>query len=286
MSRPIVLPGGRFAVEQWRDLPRMIAAAAWLLGPRARRVVRSSCVDGARAAERKWAQSAAKWLDLELIVDGLDNIDETETYVVAPLHEGFADVIALLCLPLRLRFVARGELATWRVLGSALESGGHPMVSPERGSAAYRTIRRAAPAILGGGDCLVVFPQGAIVGVEAAFTAGAFRLSAATGRPLLPIVITGSHRVWEHPFTPIVRFGCRVHMAILEPIEPQNAVAEQAALERRMKEVALAADAPARRYVPERDGWWDGYRFDIDPHFSDLAERVAAHRLARDSSGS
>ena len=286
MSRPIVLPGGRFAVEQWRDVPRMIAAAAWLLGPRARRVVRSGHVDRARAAEREWAQSAATLLDLELIVDGLDNIDQTETYVVAPLHEGFADVIALLHVPLRLRFVARDELAIWRVLGSALESGGHPVVSPERGSAAYCTMRRAAPAILDGGDCLVVFPQGAILGIETAFTAGAFRLSAATGRPLLPIVITGSRRVWEHPFTPIVRFGCQVRLTILQPIEPQNAVAVQASFERSMKEVALAADPPARRYVPERDGWWDGYRFDIDPHFSDLAERVAAHRLAVDRRGS
>jgi hypothetical protein len=36
--------------------------------------------------------------------------------------------------------------------------------------------------------------------------------------------------------------------------------------------------APPRRYVPTRDGYWDGYRFDIDPDFVDLAAQVARHR--------
>lgn len=29
---------------------------------------------------------------------------------------------------------------------------------------------------------------------------------------------------------------------------------------------------------PERDGWWDGYRFEIDADFPELRARVARHR--------
>ena len=38
------------------------------------------------------------------------------------------------------------------------------------------------------------------------------------------------------------------------------------ATETEMKRRALAVlDAPVRRYVPERDGTWEGYRFELDP---------------------
>jgi hypothetical protein len=46
-----------------------------------------------------------------------------------------------------------------------------------------------------------------------------------------------------------------------------------------MKRIALeGAMAPARRFRPEIDGFWDDYRYDIDPTFPELAARVAAHR--------
>ena len=48
--------------------------------------------------------------------------------------------------------------------------------------------------------------------------------------------------------------------------------------EREMKALALErADIPARRFVPERDGWWDDYAFDIDPDFDELCAQVSLH---------
>jgi 1-acyl-sn-glycerol-3-phosphate acyltransferase len=46
-----------------------------------------------------------------------------------------------------------------------------------------------------------------------------------------------------------------------------------------MKRRALAVvGAPVRRFEPERDGWWDDYPYEIDPHFVDLHQRLAEHR--------
>jgi hypothetical protein len=51
-------------------------------------------------------------------------------------------------------------------------------------------------------------------------------------------------------------------------------------LQDRLKAVALAGRmAPPRRFVPERDGFWDDYAYEIDPAFPELAERIARHRL-------
>ena len=220
-----------------------------------------------------------RWLDLSVEVSGLDYIDPDRSYIVAPLHEGFADAVALIhCIPLELRFVARDELAAWPVLGRALRAGDHPTVRPERAAAAYRRMLRTAPAILESGESLVVFPQGSVLGIETAFSAGAFRLAAAMHRPLLPIVLSGSHRVWDHPFDPTVRFGQRMSVSVLPAVEPDMAVAAQRPLEQAMKRLALSGPIVPRRFVPERDGWWDGYAFSIDPDFAELARRLQRHR--------
>ena len=49
--------------------------------------------------------------------------------------------------------------------------------------------------------------------------------------------------------------------------------------QRRLKTLALGGGmAPPRRFVPARDGYWDGYAFRIDPAFPALAAEIAARR--------
>lgn len=276
---PYRLPGGRIAAERLRHLPRTVLGAAWLLGPAAWVTIARARIGDARTAEAVWARQAAAWLGMRIRFAGLEHIDPGQRYVIASLHEGFTDAVALLHLPLRMRFVAREELSDWAVLGAALRAGAHVLVSPELPVAAYREIRHRARFILDS-ESLVVFPQGTLLGIETAFSPGAFRLARTLDRPLLPVVITGSHRVWDHPFSPTVRFGQRVQLQVLPPVPADEAEARHQDVERRMKELALSADPPPRRYLPERDGWWDGYSFEIDPAFPELAARVAEHRSA------
>ena len=230
------------------------------------------------ALERLWARTAVRLLGVNLRVTGLQHVAAGRSYLVAPLHEGFGDIAALLHLPLDLRFVARSELAEWRVLGSYLRSSSQVIVDPESPIAAYRLLLRRATAVFDAGESLVLFPQGGILGIESAFTAGAFRIAERCGRPLLPVVLTGSHRVWEHPFSPRVRFRQSIRMEVLPAIEPADLRGAVPAIQARMKRLALATDPPPRRFVPERDGWWDDYRYEIDPAFPELARRVEGHR--------
>ena len=143
---------------------------------------------------------------------------------------------------------------------------------------AYRTIIRAAESAFSLDRSYAVFPQGSILGIEIAFHQGAFRLSARTGRPLLPVVLTGSADVWEYPFSPNLNFGKTIRMEILEPLDAVDAVHCAREVEVDMKLRALAAIPGPRRFEPDRDGWWDDYPYQIDPAFPDLAERVTAHR--------
>lgn len=213
-------------------------------------------------------------LDVEGTVPAADG-----PFIVAPLHEGFGDILALATLELDLAFLARDELFAWPHLGPFLRSGAHVEVPTSPDVGGMRRIHEAVGASLARGRSVVAFPQGSILGLEVAFASGPFRLAASHDVPVLPVVLTGSHRVWEHPFSDLVRFGQRISMHILDTIAPGDAVARSAELERTMKRLALQPHmAPARRYVPARDGYWDGYDFDIDPSFPEVAAQLAAHR--------
>jgi 1-acyl-sn-glycerol-3-phosphate acyltransferase len=120
-----------------------------------------------------------------------------------------------------------------------------------------------------------------VLGIETAFTGGAFRAAQHLDMPVLPVVLTGSSQVWDHPFSTQIHFERTIRLEVLEPVPAADAVAMVTDIETEMKDRALAASPGPRRYVPERDGWWDGYRFEIDPRFADLKERVARHRSSR-----
>ncbi|PLS81310.1 MAG: 1-acyl-sn-glycerol-3-phosphate acyltransferase [Chloroflexi bacterium] len=269
-----------------RYLQTLLGIVLWIGGPPllarwlARRVQRS----WVHAVERWWARGLRRHLEIKLEIAGLEHIRAGERYVITPLHEGFADVIALLHLPLNLRFVARDELFDWRVLGPYLRDTDQICVSPENGARSYRHLLRAAQGVVAQGDSIIIFPQGAILGIETDFHLGAFSLARALGRPILPIVLTGSHRVWEHPYTSRLRYGQRLSMRILPPIKavPQHsAELEQLRqrLRRQLKTAALSGTMAApRRFIPERDGYWDGYAYRIDPDFPELAANIAMHR--------
>jgi 1-acyl-sn-glycerol-3-phosphate acyltransferase len=225
-------------------------------------------------------------LGVDLAVSGMARIDTGRSYVVVPLHEGVFDPLAILHLPLPLRFVLRSEIMTWRGVGRYARATGQIAADPEAGRTGYRSLLVGAGAAQAAGDSLVVFPQGTLLGIETAFSPGAFRVAERTGQPLLPVVLTGSHQVWEHPFTPRLRFGARVGMKVLAPIEPdeiRNRGSEviRMELQNSMKSIALNGTMPPpRRFDPDRDGWWDDYAYEIDPAFPELAARIESHRKA------
>jgi 1-acyl-sn-glycerol-3-phosphate acyltransferase len=88
--------------------------------------------------------------------------------------------------------------------------------------------------------------------------------------PLLPIVITGSHRIWEHPFSARLRYRQSVAVEVLPPVgatelRSSGPDALRRRLQRLMKSVALSPGRPPpRHYVAARDGEWPGFRFELD----------------------
>lgn len=281
------LANGKIGVASRREYVRTLVGMALWLGlcpPLGRLAGHLGWRGVLHTLQRWWAASLRRYLRVNLDLAGLEHLDRHETYVVTSLHEGFADTLALLHLPLKLRFVVRDELVTWRLLGPYLRDTGQVVIYPERGMTGYRQLLRAARAVFASGESLVIFPQGTILGIETQFREGAFALARALQRLILPVVLTGSHRVWEYPYTPRLRYGQRVNLRVLPPIPAERCCACSVGdlrddLQQRIKDVALSGNLdPPRRFIPARDGYWDGYAYQIDPRFAELAADVARHR--------
>jgi 1-acyl-sn-glycerol-3-phosphate acyltransferase len=257
----------------------------WLLW-RAAAAIASRPVDSVAARhqlQQLWSARILQHLGVDLRIERETTLPQ-EPHIVVALHEGMLDPLCLLQLGLPMRFVARREIFDLPGIGSAIAAMDHIAIDPEHGARSYRQLRCQATATLARGEHLVIFAQGTILGIEAAFRRGAFDLAASLGCGLLPIVIAGSHRVWEHPFSPTLRYAQPVWMRVMAPVAVPSRAPEaienlRLTLQAAMKALALDQHhAPPRRYQPERDGYWDGFAFEIDPRFAALQADIATHR--------
>lgn len=269
---------GRFRFPISKSAPFGFAVADLILSSRRFiKAAESNDYSHLHSLERAFARRLFTRLDVALDVVGLEHIDPMQNYLVVATHESLLDPIALQHLPLDLKFVARSDLLSEPLIGRYLQASKQPIVNPEQGWRGIRDLISAAPGLAERHENLVIFPQGSILGIELQFRDGLHWLAERLGWSVLPVVITGSHRVWEYPFGPTVRFGKRISLRILQPVSCHDL--DVAALEDTMRAQALSATvAPARRFNPDRDGWWDGFAYEVNPQFVDLARRVASRR--------
>lgn len=254
-----------------------LALPAWRLasGRNRLRLERAETHEQRDALLRRWSRMVMTAVAAQVEVRGLANICPGQPYLVLPLHESLVDV-PLLIDKLRLpsTFVARAELDEEEPIAGLLSASRQIMITPEA-TGSLRTVMRATALLRPQGRSVVIFPQGSVLGIETAFQPGACFVAEKLEMPVLPVVIAGSHRVWERPFSPLVRRHQPIYLEVLPPRDISGPAAYRA-LEREMKAIALENHwAAPRRYVPERDGIWDGYRFDIDDDFPVVS---TAHR--------
>lgn len=265
------------AAVRLNDAVRLAMPARRLLSARRIRRVAAATDADQDAEVRRWSAELLDALDVRLQLTGLAHVDPNQAYLVLTLHEALVDVPLLFQLPLPMTFVARSDLAAEQPTDRLLAATRQILINPEAPSA-LRVVLREARQLQLEGRSTVMFPQGSILGVETSFQQGALVVAKRLGLPVLPVVVAGSHRVWEYPFTTVVRRHQPVRVDILAS-RRLTTTGDYRALEREMKRRAVENTwAPPRRYVPARDGFWDGYRFDIDPDFVDLADQVARHR--------
>ena len=151
---------------------------------------------------RRWLRRFARFVvamsGCRLTVRGLDRLRDLGPAIFVANHASYADVVAVLAaVPIPLRFAAKGRLATYPVLGTVIARAGYIPIEKAKMSEQMDGADEVSAA-LGAGEQLFVFPEGTFVLAPGLlpFRLGAFRAAAATGRPLVPVAICGTRRVF------------------------------------------------------------------------------------------
>lgn len=199
MSR-LVLRSGVSAVL-W---PYLVAATAgWVLVGRARSLV-GDREEAFQHVFRRWARMNMRAGGFRCRVEGDASV--TAPAVVVANHQHFFDIQVLAAiLPPPFRFVSRVEVQRVPLIGSVLRHGGHLLVTRGTGMGNDATMRRAAE-LLERGMRIVFFPEGTRSkdGRIGPLKPGAFRLAAAAGVPVVPVVLAGTRNAFPAGYAHIV----------------------------------------------------------------------------------
>jgi 1-acyl-sn-glycerol-3-phosphate acyltransferase len=163
-------------------------------------------------------------LGIDLRVDGLEHVPATGPGILASNHIGYLDFAFVMLSPPRprreVRFLARADLyERWpvgplmhRMRQIPVDAHGDPL-----------TALRLAVAALERGELIGLHPEGTISPsfVPRKAASGAVRMAEATGAPIVPCAVWGSHRIltkWR-PRGPVPR-GVPVFVRYGEPYHP------------------------------------------------------------------
>lgn len=196
-----------------------------------------------------WVSAYAKLTPLyRFRVEGRERLPRDRPYVIVANHESGLDVLSMLVLRTRARFLAEAWIFKVPLAGPLMRRCRHIRVKPgdrESGRAALEE----AGAALSEGSPVAIFPEGVLSPDHMGdFRPGAFVLAKRAGVPIVPVLLEGTGQAWR-PGTLVVRGTHRIRIAVLPPIEVDTVEAEDAdALSERAR--GMIVDA---RHVPLGD---------------------------------
>ncbi len=168
---------------------------------------------------RGWARTILAFSGVSVRVLRPERLRGPAPVVLVANHESLADILVLLAhVPLQVRFLAKRSVFSIPVLGWSIRAAG--FVPVDRGDRARSASTvEAALSRLESGRSVVIFPEETRTrtGEMLPFKKGAAVLALHSGRPLLPVAISGTRQILSREsFLP--RPG-RVVLAIGERIE-------------------------------------------------------------------
>ncbi len=139
------------------------------------------------------------------------------SYVVVGNHQSNLDPMChYLAFPSPLRFLAKKELYSVPVFGSAIRAAG--MIEVDRNNPSMASINAQVAETVARGRSIIVYPEGhrTTTGELGSFKKGAFVIAVQTGLPIVPVAIQGTGAIWPPGGKLMHRGPVRLHFG--EPI--------------------------------------------------------------------
>lgn len=199
---------------------------------------------------RGWSRTILFASGVRVAVLHAERLRAGRSYVVAPNHESFYDILALFAkLPVPVAFLAKRNLFRVPFLGWSMAAAGFVPVDRHERRKTRATVDVALRR-LERGRSLVVFPEETRTrdGELLPFKTGAALLALRSGLPLLPVGIAGTFRIQRRGGFTIT--PSPVALAVGEPIEvAERSPRERAELTESLRGAVEALRAEARAAV-------------------------------------
>jgi 1-acyl-sn-glycerol-3-phosphate acyltransferase len=148
---------------------------------------------------RMWARGILIVSRIKVTVNGLANIDPTQSYVYMSNHQSNFDIPVLLgYLPVQFRWLAKAELFKIPIFGRAMRGAGYVKIDRFNQEAAFESINEAAGKMKNGVS-VMIFPEGtrSLDGNIRSFKKGGFIMAVDAGVPIVPVVIKGTWPIMD-----------------------------------------------------------------------------------------
>ena len=146
---------------------------------------------------RIWSRSILFISGIDVSVQGLSNIDPSQSYIYMSNHRSNFDIPVLLgCLPVQFRWLAKAELFKIPIFGRAMTGAGYVKIDRSNRESAFKSIDRVA-AKMKDGVSVMIFPEGTRSedGNVKPFKKGGFVMAVDSGVPIVPVVMRGTRSI-------------------------------------------------------------------------------------------
>jgi len=175
-----------------------------------------------------WSWLILKTCMIRVEVEGAENLEPGQTYVLISNHQSLFDTpILLACLPVSFRFLYKKSLNRIPFLGWHLFLSGHIGVERKKPTKAQGSLDHAAHKIRSG-TSVVLFPEGtrSYDGLMRPFKRGSFRLALKAATPVVPMTIVDSHLVMKRGRVTV--YPRTVKLIIARPVSVEGLEEEDA----------------------------------------------------------
>jgi 1-acyl-sn-glycerol-3-phosphate acyltransferase len=144
-----------------------------------------------------WARILAFMTPMRVRVEGRENINRRQSYVLVSNHQSQYDILVLYgWLGIDFKWVMKQELRSVPAIGVACDRLGHIFIDRSNHAAAMATLDAAREKIVDG-TSVMFFPEGTRSrdGKLKRFKKGAVRMAVDLGLPILPLTVAGTRDV-------------------------------------------------------------------------------------------
>lgn len=147
---------------------------------------------------RIWARIILISAGVKLKVSGLENIDKTSSYVVIGNHQSHIDIPAVtVALPIPLRIISKKELFKIPIFGWGMKAIGIVSIDRFNKIKSIETLQQTEQILQKHHISILAFPEGTRSpdGKIHPFKKGPFVLAINTGKPILPVSVSGTRKI-------------------------------------------------------------------------------------------